>query len=99
MLLDCDNIISAESGTNFLKSTDIPGLVAHAFDPRTLEAKAGGSLWVRGQHGLQKQGLCYTEKACLKKPNKTNKQAMPPRPANKTTSDTIINIDASTFRN
>lgn len=29
-----------------------PGVAVHAFDPRTQEQEAGGSLWARGQPGL-----------------------------------------------
>ena len=29
-------------------------IVVHTFNPSTQEAEAGGSLWVRGQPGLQK---------------------------------------------
>ena len=49
-------------------------LVAHTFNPSIQEAKAGGSLWVPGQPGIQ--GKCqdrlqsYTEKPCLEKPKK-----------------------------
>ena len=44
-------------------------VVAHAFNPSTREAEAGGFLWVRGQPGLKSkfQGRLqsYTEKPCL----------------------------------
>ena len=47
----------------------------HAFNPSTLEAEAGESLWVQGQPGLHSEfqdSLGYTEKPCLKtKQNKT----------------------------
>ena len=36
-----------------LKKAVEPGGGAHAFNPSTREAEAGGSLWVRGQSGLQ----------------------------------------------
>jgi hypothetical protein len=48
--------------------------VAHAFNPNTWEADAGG-FWVQGQPGLQSEfqdSQGYTEKPCLKtKQNKT----------------------------
>jgi hypothetical protein len=40
--------------------------MAHAFNPSTWEAEAGGSLWVPGQPGMNG----YTEKPCLKQTNK-----------------------------
>jgi hypothetical protein len=43
-----------------------PAVVAHAFDPSTWEAEAGGSLEFQDSQG-------YSEKPCLKK-TKTNKQ-------------------------
>jgi hypothetical protein len=67
----------------------VPGVVAHAFNPSTWEAEAGGFLSsVRGQPGLQSEfqnSQSYTEKPRLKtkqnktkqnktKQNKTNKQ-------------------------
>jgi hypothetical protein len=62
-----------------LKVTSRPGVVAHAFDPSTWEAEAGGFLslrpaWSTIQSEFQdSQG--YTEKPCLKQTNKqTNKQ-------------------------
>jgi hypothetical protein len=51
-------------------------VVAHAFNPSTWEAEAGGSLLVQGQPSLQSEfqdSQGYTEKPCLDKP-KTNKQ-------------------------
>jgi hypothetical protein len=59
-----------------LKTTPKPGVVAHAFNPSTREAEAGGFLslrpawstkWVPGQPGL------YREPLSLKKTNKQNK--------------------------
>jgi hypothetical protein len=47
-------------------------MVVHAFNPSTWEAEAGGSLWVRGQPGLQSEfqdSQGYTEKHCLEKSN------------------------------
>jgi hypothetical protein len=44
--------------------------MAHAFNPSTWNAKAGGSLRVRGQPGLQSEfqdSQGYIEKSCLKK--------------------------------
>jgi hypothetical protein len=52
-----------------------PGVVAHAFNPSTLEPEAGGFLSSRGQPGLQSElqdSQGYTEKPCLKK--QTNKK-------------------------
>jgi hypothetical protein len=52
--------------------------VAHIFNPSPEEAKAGGSLWVPGQPGLQREfqsSQGYTELPCFRKTNKqTNKQ-------------------------
>ena len=49
-------------------------MVLSAFNPRTQEAEAGGSLWVQGQPGLQSSlednQWCYTERFCLEKPKK-----------------------------
>jgi hypothetical protein len=45
-------------------------MMAHAFNPRTQEAETGGSLWVRGQPGLQSEfqdSWSYREKASLRK--------------------------------
>jgi hypothetical protein len=51
-----------------------PGVVAHAFNPSTWEAEAGGFLfWVRGQPGLQSKfqdSQGYTEKPCLEEKKK-----------------------------
>jgi hypothetical protein len=49
-------------------------VVAHAFNPSTQEAEAGGFL---SQPGLQSEfqdSQGYTEKPCLKKTNKQKKQ-------------------------
>ena len=47
---------------------------SRAFNPSTREAEAGGSLWVRGQPGLQIECQdrlqSYTENPCLEKPRK-----------------------------
>ena len=47
-------------------------VVAHAFNPSTQEAEAGGSPWVQVQSGLQSKfqdsQSSYTEKPCLKNP-------------------------------
>ena len=52
-------------------------MVAHAFNPSTREAEAGGSLWVWGQPGLQElvpgQESKATEKPCLEKSEKKKK--------------------------
>jgi hypothetical protein len=53
-----------------------PGVVAHAFNPSTREAEAGGFL-SRGQSGLQSEfqdSQGYTEKPCLEKPKKEKKK-------------------------
>ena len=53
------------------------GVVAHPFNPSTLEEKAGRSLCVQGQPGLQsefKNSQKYTEKPCLKKQKIKNKR-------------------------
>ena len=45
-------------------------VVAHAFNPSTRKAEAGGFLLVRGQPGLQSEfqdSRGYTEKPCLGK--------------------------------
>lgn len=39
----------------------------HAFDPSTQEAKAGGSLGVSSQPGLQTARAVITEKPCLER--------------------------------
>jgi hypothetical protein len=57
-------------------------MVAHAFNPSTWEAEAGGFLSSRGQPGLQSEFQDiqdYTEKPCLEKqkqknPKQTNKE-------------------------
>jgi hypothetical protein len=49
-------------------------VVAHAFNPSTWEAEAGG---FRGQPGLQSElqdSQGYTEKPCLEKPKKKKKK-------------------------
>jgi hypothetical protein len=51
-------------------------VVAHAFNPSTWEAEAGGFL-SRGQPGLQSEfqdSQGYTEKPCLEKPKTKTKQ-------------------------
>jgi hypothetical protein len=51
-------------------------VVAHAFNPSTWEAEAGGFLSLRPaclQSEFQ-DSQYYTEKPCLEKQNKTNKQ-------------------------
>jgi hypothetical protein len=45
--------------------------VAHAFDPSTWEAEAGGFLSLKSEF-QESQG--YTEKPCLKKQNKTKQK-------------------------
>jgi hypothetical protein len=52
------------------------GVVAHAFNPSTWEAEAGGFLSSRPA-GLQNEfqdSQDYTEKPCVEKPKQTNKQ-------------------------
>jgi hypothetical protein len=54
-------------------------MVAHAFDPSTREAEAGGFL--RGQPALQSEfqdSQGYTEKPWLKKPKKKEKKILSP---------------------
>jgi hypothetical protein len=53
-----------------------PGVVAYAFNPST-QRQGQADFWVRGQPGLQSEfqdSQSYTEKPCLEKQNKTNKQ-------------------------
>ena len=53
----------------------------HVFNPITQEAEAGRSLWVWGQHDLQREfqgSQDYPEKPCLEKPNQ-NKTKRPDR--------------------
>jgi hypothetical protein len=61
-------------------------MVAHAFNPSTLEAEAGGFLSLQSEF-QDSQG--YTEKPCLEKKNQTNKQQQKIKPnqtkPNKTT--------------
>jgi hypothetical protein len=48
-----------------------PGMVAHAFNPSTLEAEAGGFLSLRPAWPTKYQdNQGYTEKSCLKNKNK-----------------------------
>jgi hypothetical protein len=52
----------------------MPGVVAHAFNPSTWEAEAGG-FWVRGQPGLESEfqdSQGSTHKPCLKKKKKSS---------------------------
>jgi hypothetical protein len=56
------------------KDIILPGLVAHAFNPITQEAEAGGFLSSRPAWSTQFQdSQGYTEKPCLER-QKTNKQ-------------------------
>lgn len=52
-------------------------VVGHTFNLNTREVEAGGSLWVRGYPGLQREfqyNQGYIEKPCLKNPKaKRNK--------------------------
>jgi hypothetical protein len=51
-------------------------VAAHAFNPSTWEAEAG-DFWVQGQPGLQSEfqdSQGYTEKPCLEKPQKKEKE-------------------------
>jgi hypothetical protein len=53
-----------------------PGVVAHAFNPSTWEAEAGGFLSSRPP-GLQSEfqdSQDYTEKPCLEKPKKRERE-------------------------
>jgi hypothetical protein len=58
-----------------------PGAVAHTFNPSTQEAEAGGSPWVGGQPGLQRefQNSLGTQRNCLKKikPNQSKSTNQP----------------------
>jgi hypothetical protein len=56
-----------------IKTIIKPGVVAHAFNPSTREAEAGGFLSSRPAPGLQSEfqdSQGYTEKPCLEKPKK-----------------------------
>jgi hypothetical protein len=70
-----------------LKTGSWPGVVAHASNPSTWEAEAGGFLSSRpawSQSEFQdSQG--YTEKPCLEKPTKQNKTKQNKTKQNKTT--------------
>ena len=75
------NPINVYSDICFKKHIQPQALVAHAFNPSTWEAEAGGSLWVWGQPGLQElvpdKFQCYRETLSWKsKANQTklNKQ-------------------------
>ena len=63
-------------------------MVVYAFNPKTQEVEAGGSLWVWGQLGLQREfqdSQNYTEKPYPEKPEtKTNKQTKNKNPTNQT---------------
>ena len=49
------------------------GLVAHAFDPSTWKAEAGGSLTLRPGWSTEfEDSQCYTEKPCLKNKQRYN---------------------------
>jgi hypothetical protein len=58
------------------KNRNRPGVVAHAFNPSTWEAEAGGFLSSRPASSKSEfqdsQG--YTEKPCLEKPKKKKKE-------------------------
>ena len=59
------------SGADIIRSL-LKDTAHTAFDPSTQEAEAGGSLWVRGQPGLQSEfqsSQDYTVRLCLKKKN------------------------------
>ena len=54
-------------------------MVAHVLNPSTQEAEAGGSLWSRGQVGLQNEfqdSQGYTEKQTLSLKNQRNYSSM-----------------------
>jgi hypothetical protein len=62
----------------FIKTNHKPGVVAHAFNPSTREAEAGGFLssrpawsteWVPGQPGLHREALSRKTKKKQKNPN------------------------------
>jgi hypothetical protein len=69
-------------------------MVAHAFNPSTWEAEAGGFLSLR-QPGLQSEfqySQGYTEKPCLKKQNKTKQNKTKQNKTNKTKNKKKIQI-------
>jgi len=58
-------------------------VVAHTFNPRTGETKAGGSLWVRGQPDLQSKfqdSQGYTDKSYLEQPKHNQPTNQPTNP-------------------
>jgi hypothetical protein len=63
-----------------IKKTPLPGVVAHALIP-ALGRQRQADFWVRGQPGLQSEfqdSQGYTEKPCLEKPKRKNKQTKIP---------------------
>ena len=57
-----------------LRSRGAPGVVAHAFNPSTWEAEAGGFLCSRPAWSTEFQdSQGYAEKPCLEKPKKKKK--------------------------
>jgi hypothetical protein len=69
-----------------------PGVVAHAFNPSTWEAEAGGFLssrpawstkWVPGQPGLYRETLSWKTKQNKTKQNKTQTQTQTQTQTNK----------------
>ena len=58
------------------KRYNYKGVVVLAFNPSIQHSEAGGSLWVRGQSGLQsvfQDSQGYKDKPCLKRQNKKQK--------------------------
>lgn len=47
-------------------------MVVHTFNTSAREAEVGGSLWIRGQPGIQSKFKNYKENHCLKNKTKQN---------------------------
>jgi hypothetical protein len=80
-----------------LKTPSEPGVVAHAFNPSTQEAEAGGFLssrpawstkWVPGQPGLHRETLSSKTKNQNPKPNQTKTKQKTNKQTNKQTNKT-----------
>jgi hypothetical protein len=56
----------------YSKIKPLQTMVAHAFNPSTGEAEAGGSLWVQSQPGLLQSEFQDIQKLCSENPNQTN---------------------------
>lgn len=57
------------------KLVRLPGMVAHAFYPRTWKVERGGSLWAQGLVDSEFQDIQdYVKRSCLRqKPHNNNK--------------------------